>query len=179
MRRLTALTALALTVALVGGPAPSLAGDISAAETMAIDPTEGPPGTVITVTGEGCSTKGNLEVDVQLYDTEDVEQDSALVEPSTDGFGGEWEATLMVPADTTDYGDWTVDAVCQFAQDEVALGGFGRSVGGRFAIDYDDRIFEVTQPALTTTNPSTTTTTTPRTGGSAPAAVVAAPTFTG
>jgi hypothetical protein len=87
---------------------------------MVIDPTEGLPGTEITVTGEGCVTK---------------------VEPNLAGFGGEWEATLTVPADTTDYGGWTVDAMCQF---EVVPAGVGTA--GVFGIDYDDRIFTVLAP---------------------------------
>jgi hypothetical protein len=108
---------------------------------MVIDPTEGLPGTEITVTGEGCVTKGDLEVDVRLYDTSDVEQDADVVEPNLAGFGGEWEATLTVPADTTDYGEWTVDAMCQF---EVVPAGVGTA--GVFGIDYDDRIFTVLAP---------------------------------
>ena len=52
---------------------------------MVIDPTSGPPGTEISVTGDGCVTKGDVEVVVDLLDTSDEVQDSEIVEPSSRG----------------------------------------------------------------------------------------------
>ncbi len=145
MRRLLAVTALATTLALLGTAASSQAGGIQDEDTMAIDPAEGLPGTEISVTGSECATKAILEVDVVLLDTEGMEQDGVTVEPD-DGFSGDWSATLTVPADTTDYGEWTVDAVCRIVPfEEVAPEGVGTA--GTFLIDYTDRPFTVLEPA--------------------------------
>jgi len=110
---------------------------------MSIDPTSGPPGTEIAVEGDGCTTKGNLEVVVQLLDTSDQVQDTDTVVPNSSGFGGEWAASLTVPSDTTDFGEWTVTASCNFIPfpDEVATSG------RESLVEYDPLAFTVTQPA--------------------------------
>ncbi len=71
-------------------------------------------------------------------------QDSETVEPTFDGFSGDWEATLTVPADTTDFGEWTVEAVCrlEFPEDAAVA-----PAGIQFLIDYIPRAFTVTEPA--------------------------------
>jgi hypothetical protein len=168
MRRLLPLATAVLVASTVAMVAPSLAGDISDEDTMVIDPTEGPPGTEIAVSGAGCATKGDVEVEVVLLDTEGVEQDSDVVTPSLDGFGGEWEAGLTVPADTTDFGDWTVDAACLFVLvDDVAV-----PAGRGPLVDYVERTFTVTEPAVQ--EPPAEPTPPP-----AAAPVAAAPEFTG
>jgi len=168
MRRLLAVSAVVLTATAAGLVSPSLAGDIGDEDTMVIDPTSGPPGTEIAVAGAGCATKGDVEVEVVLLDTEGVEQDSDVVTPSLDGFGGEWEASLTVPADTTDFGDWTVDASCElvFLQDVAVAAGQQLPV-----VDYVERTFTVTEPVVQ--EPPVTT------PPPAAAPVAAAPDFTG
>ena len=74
----------------------------------------------------------------------DEVQDSETVEPSFEGFSGDWEATLTVPADTTDFGEWTVEAVCQIEFPEDAAVA---PAGIQFLIDYIPRAFTVTEPA--------------------------------
>ena len=141
MRRLLVSASVVLTVLLLG-IVPSSAGNPQ--DTMAIDPTSGPPGTEVSVTGTGCVTKGDVEVVVDLLDTSDEVQDSETVEPTFDGFSGDWEATLTVPADTTDFGEWTVEAVCQIVFPEDAAVA---PAGIQFLIDYIPRAFTVTEPA--------------------------------
>jgi len=170
------------TAALLLGASTAGAG-FEANDTMVIDPTSGPPGTVITVSGEDCSTKGDTFVEVRLYDTEDVLQDEATAEVDESGFSGDWETTLTVPAGTTDYGDWTVEGDCML-RDFPALqdARAGRRVvlpaqePSRLLFPYVDALFTVTQPAPT---PSSTSTPTTAPAAAAAPAVVAAPTFTG
>jgi hypothetical protein len=162
---------LAVAVAVVAGiAAPSLAGEVADEDSMALDPTEGPPGTEITVTGEGCATKGDVEVDVRLYDTGGAEQDDTVVTPSNDGFDGAWEATLTVPADTTDYGDWMVDARCLLVFSGPALA----TAGAQAILDYTDQVFTVVQPVEPEPEPEPAPEPAP-----APAPQEAAPSFTG
>ena len=134
MRRLLVSASVALAV-LTLGVGPSSAGDSQ--DTMAIDPTSGPPGTDITVVGTGCVTKGDLEVVVELLDTSDVVQDTETVTPSFEGFSGDWEATLTVPADTTDFGDWTVNGLCRIVPPAVPTAV--DPAGLQFFIDYIPR----------------------------------------
>ena len=49
-----------------------------------------------------------------------------------------------MPADSTDFGEWTVEAVCQlvFVEDAAAA-----PAGIQFLIDYIPRPFTVTEPA--------------------------------
>lgn len=141
MRRLLVSASVALAV-LTLGVGPSSAGDSQ--DTMAIDPTTGPPGTEITVVGTGCVTKGDLEVVVELLDTSDVAQDTETVTPSFEGFSGDWEATLTVPADTTDFGEWTVTGLCRIVPLEPSAVD---PAGVQFFIDYIPRVFTVTAPA--------------------------------
>lgn len=140
MRRLLVSSSVVLAV-LALGVGPSAAGDSQ--DTMAIDPTSGPPGTEISVVGTGCVTKGDVEVVVELLDTSDVVQDSTTVEPSFEGFSGDWEATLTVPADTTDFGEWTVTGLCQLVFAEPTAVS---AAGVQFLIDYIPRGFTVTAP---------------------------------
>jgi hypothetical protein len=142
MRRLLVSLLTALLVTAVAGVGSSSAGDSQ--DTMAIDPTSGPPGTEISVTGTGCITKGDVEVEVELLDTADAVQDSDIVEPSFEGFSGDWEASLTVPADTTDFGEWTVTGVCRLAG--LVPVGVG-AAGVEDLIVYTPRAFTVTQPA--------------------------------
>jgi hypothetical protein len=168
MRRYLALSAAVLVASTTAMVVPSFAGAVSEEDTMVIDPSEGPPGTEIAVSGEGCQTKGDVEVDVVLLDTEGVQQDGVTVTPSGDGFGGEWDATVTVPADTTDFGEWTVDAICWFIfPEDVAV-----PAGDPAVVDYTDLPFLVTEPVVAPEDPEV-----PEPPAAAPAA--AAPDFTG
>ena len=168
MRRLLAVSAAVLVASAAGLVVPSSAGVVEDEDTMVIDPTEGPPGTEIAVSGQGCATKGDTEVDVRLYDTEGVEQDADLVTPSNDGFDGEWEASLTVPADTTDYGEWTVDALCDIVFNQPQAVPAGATV----IVDYTDLPFLVLAPPV---DPPPA----PPIAPPAAAPVAAAPDFTG
>lgn len=142
MRRLLVSSAVALASVALVGVTPSSAGDFQ--DSMSIDPGSGPPGTEITVVGTGCVTKGDVEVEVELLDTSGDPQDGAIVEPTFEGFSGDWEATLTVPADTTDYGEWTVTGQCRLVVVEPRAVG---TAGVGLLIDYIPRPFTVVEPA--------------------------------
>jgi hypothetical protein len=167
MRRSLVLPA-AVLLAATAMVAPSSAGVVPDEDSMVIDPSEGPPGTEIAVSGEGCATKGEVEVDVVLLDTEGVQQDSTTVTPSGDGFGGEWDATVTVPADTTDFGEWTVDAICWISCPENEA----VPAGDPAIVDYTDLPFTVTEPAVAPEEPEV-----PEPPAAAP--IAAAPDVTG
>lgn len=141
MRRLFLSSAVALASVALIGVTPSGAGDNQ--DSMSIDPASGPPGTEITVVGTGCATKGDVEVEVELLDTSGDPQDGTIVEPSFAGFSGDWEATLTVPADTTDYGEWTVTGQCRVVDLEPRAVG---TAGVGLLIDYIPRPFTVVEP---------------------------------
>lgn len=162
----------------------TLSAGAGTAPPLTLDPTSGPPGTVITVSGEDCSTKGDTWVTLELLDTEGAVQDTAEVDVDDEqpGFAGAWEATLTVPASTTDYGEWSVEATCEVRFVGVEAARAGRSVvlpaqaQSEPLFPYAPAPFTVTEPAVQPTS-STTSTSTP--AGPQTAPVVAQPTYTG
>src|SRR3954468_1477100 len=113
-RRALAIAAAATLATTMWVAGPSGAGQV-VDPVMTIAPEEGPPGTVITVNGDGCITKGSTSVDVSLFD--DIASSRPDEAPAPPDENGEWTATLTVPADTTDYGEWRVSAVCTVGQE--------------------------------------------------------------
>jgi hypothetical protein len=149
-RRLLLIAAAAALGTTAWTAVPSSAGEL--APQMTISPTEGPAGTVIHVEGDGCVTDGATVVDVSLYDTNNDRQDEDEVAADE---VGDWTAELTVPADTTDYGDWRVSALCMHdTAQAVAVPAQSPEL-----FEYDDATFTVLAPEA----PTTTTTTPPTT----------------
>jgi hypothetical protein len=140
-----------------------------------VDPTSGGVGTVITVSGSGCSSENPddaPEVDSILADEEfffgegeGLVGDEGVVQAEDDGT---WSGQLTVPADVDPGLSWFVSALCfagPEAQEPLAF--------------YEIVEFDVTGPP-TTTPPTTPPATTPPTPTAPPAVpVVEEPDFTG
>jgi hypothetical protein len=134
-----------------------------------VDPTSGPVGTVIDVSGAGCTSENPddaPEVDFILADEEfffgegeGLVADENLVEAEDDGT---WSGQLTVPADVDPDLSWFVSALC-FA---------GPEAEEPLAV-YEIVEFDVTGPP--TTPPTTPTTMQPPTTPPAPEAPPAAP----
>lgn len=172
LQRIGAIAAVAVMA--TAGAASAGGGGVPLDWTM--DPTSGPAGTTITVTGT-CADDENEWEAVALYlqpvpdeseeptMEEEVELLDERLEPVTPGV--EWSFTLVVPEDV-EPGTLEVGKQCARLDD---TGGFD---GGEATTR---RSFEVVVAETTTSTPTTTTTSTPE----APSAVAAVetPTFTG
>jgi hypothetical protein len=132
-------------------------------ETLEVSPTSGPPGTVITVQGEDCTTTdpGLEAVLVNLID----ENTQQPVIPFIEAPAGSWSIQLTIPQEIDPDHAFAITASCvNFDSPDTFVVVF----------DYEPVAFDVTEPptaAPPTTAPPTTT---------PPAEPVAAePTFTG
>ncbi len=142
LRRIGAVGAIAVGIAAVVMFTNGLAG-AQAALPISVSPGNGPPGTVITVSGDECTPGepgGEASVALQLLDGADQLAEGAATPDET----GSWSGTLTVPPDDALAGaTLTIAAQC--------LGGTAMYTSGSFSVD-------ATPP--TTDPPSTTTTTT-------------------
>jgi hypothetical protein len=158
-----ATAGVAVAALLTGTPA-------GAQELLPIDvsPTSGPPGTLITVSGEECIGEGGPGVvDVSVFF--DDEEDPAFgfsTEPGEVADDGTWSIAFIFE-DTDPPGLYDVTATC-----------FVDAESEEVIVDYDFVTVELTKPpAPPTTQPPTTPPTTPPAPPAAP--VVEEPTFTG
>jgi len=172
----------ALIAAGIGAAAVLVAAPAGAQEPeelpLTVEPTSGGVGTVITVSGEGCTSPNPddaPEVDFVLGDEElffgpgdGIVADEDVVQAEDDGT---WSGQLTVPGDADPDATWFVTAAC-FASPEAE---------GVLAL-YELVEFDVTGPPTTTptTPPPTTPTTAPPPPEAPPAVpVVEEPIFTG
>jgi len=170
----------ALVSAAIGAAAVLVAAPAGAQEPpelpLSVEPLSGGVGTVITVSGEGCTSENpedTPEADFILADedfffteNEGVFGDEGVVQAADDGT---WSGQLTVPADADPDLTWLVTAAC-FASPEAE---------GTLAV-YELVEFDVTGPPTTTpTTPPTTAppTTPPEAPPAAP--VTEEPDFTG
>lgn len=160
----------------------SIASPANAIISMSIDPTSGPVGTVINVSGDGCYPGDTLTVTLTPGFTGSPYPGGAAPVATVDGSASinddsTWTVALTVPASAST-GDHTVDAVCGY------LGGaLHRSLRAQEAeYQYESLLFQVTPSETTTTTLAPTTTTlAPTTTTPPPAAraIQARPTYTG
>ena len=135
---------------------------------ITVDPTSGPAGTAVAVSGADCLTEDpGLAPEVEIFFGDDSGGElaaSIIVVPETDGT---WSGEITVPDVDPDV-MWVVTATC--------FDGPGQDAG--ILADYQFVDFDVTGPPTTpTTTPPPTTPTTPP---APPAtAVPGEPTFTG
>jgi hypothetical protein len=166
-RRLLAIVAAVTIGTTLWVATPSFAGDV-AEPSFTITPTEGPPGTVITVNGTGCATDDSTEVEVSLFVPDGSSKADTDLVPA-EGLNGTWTAHVTVPADTVLYGDWHVAAICYLDLPEVNAAQTDE------LFEYpDDQDFTVLAPAA---EPQPAPAPTPE--APAPAPVEAAVDFTG
>jgi hypothetical protein len=161
-----AVVMAAVATLLSVGPSSAQEGD-GPAEPLDVSPPSGPPGTVITVRGEGCAADLEQIVDIELVG------DSAQASASVSHFDihdGAWSARLTVPAQADPDDAFLVTADC------ASLGPEDDHV---LVFEYEPAPFDVTTPPPTTP-PAPPTTTPPAPAPAPPAAPVPAePTFTG
>ncbi len=86
---------------------PAAAQAPTSEQPMSLTPTDGPPETVVTSAGSGC-TIGSRQVTVQLTDLGAVLETTA----ATADEQGRWKATLQIPRTTTP-GEYTFLAECE------------------------------------------------------------------
>jgi hypothetical protein len=107
--RLVTIAAAAAAATLTLGSAPLGAGEAPPTLPITVDPTSGPAGTEIAVSGAECPTGYPLEVglidpDLGYGVAEDFDQ--------TGDESGNWSATLELPADAEPGTTYTVEALC-------------------------------------------------------------------
>jgi hypothetical protein len=142
-----------------------------------VDPTSGPPGTVVHVesTSFACGDGGGGDVHVGLFAPDDDEVPVAEAETTSLDETPEWAVDLTVPNDATP-GEYTVVAVCFYNEQSF------RYIPGNFTVT---AVAPTTTTSTTTTTveaqaSTTTTTTVPVAPTAEPAApVVASPALTG
>lgn len=168
-----AAVALAAATLMHGGPTAAQEGD-DRDETLQVSPTSGPPGTVITVEGEGCTSTepGPIAVLVFLTDTTTQQPVTLFTQVRIDA--GAWSAQLTVPQAVDPDDAFAVRATCAI---------FGSEDTITPVFDYAPVAFDVTAPPTTpsTTAPPTSGPPAPAPRPPAPPAepVIAEPTFTG
>lgn len=138
-------------VALVAPPA-------SAGDGFGVNPTSGPAGTVITVSGTGCYEEGlpDRHVSIILTDGEEATASSSVVPEDN----GAWSGQLTVPAGADPAATYEVYASCWGS----ILGDNGQEIAS-----YGPVAFDVTGDGTTpTTAPPTTPTTAPPTEPTTP-----------
>lgn len=128
-----------------GGAVPALAAPV-----VTIDPTSGPPGTIVNVSGTECTAGSNDDATAVAALGKDANGDGDLQESEVDddsvatpSDSGAWAATLRVPSDAP-AGPYLAEASClRYLGDDL---------------DYADKTFTVT---VSDGTPGTTTTTQP------------------
>jgi hypothetical protein len=136
-----ATAALLVSAALAGGTAGA-----QAVPPLTVDPTSGPPGTVVSVSGGGCTTEDPalmadafpflVRVDEEL--TEDDFLAGSEAEPAADGT---WATTLTVPDGFDPEGVYVVGAIC--------VGLAETPEGDQLLFEYEPIEFDLTGPPPT------------------------------
>ena len=156
---IVASTGLVLTAALVAAPASAQEGPFAP---ISLNPTSGPPGTVITVSGEGCGEPG-FPGSVEAY------------------FGNEEELLAQGSGDAASDGTWSVQVTVPDALDPAPLYLVTATCfvdsgdGPQPDLDYDIVEFDVTDGTVTPPVTPPTTPTTPTTPATPPVAPAATP----
>ena len=143
-QRIVALTAAAAGLTM-GLAVPAGAGEAPVGPPINVNPTGGPVGTHVTVTGGECSDPVvEMEVFVALTDPSFEPAATDLVTPDEDG---NWTAEIVVPEGVDPDMTYFIHAVCRFADD------------GDVEQGYTGVTFDVTEgtPATPTTQPPATT----------------------
>jgi hypothetical protein len=156
MRMRISLAAGGAAAALVLAGLP--AGAQAPPPTLDVDPTSGPIGTTITVSGTGCLFGGDLGtadvalVDTSVFDTEAVfPVDFASVVANDDGT---WTVQLVVPASISPTPDIVIDVVPGEDYVVAAACSIGDPAEGGDEFVYESVPFDVTGETVPTTPPT-------------------------
>jgi hypothetical protein len=167
IRRMAAVGTAGLLSAAVLAGSPAGAQEGGEFAPLTVDPTSGPAGTAISVSGADCLEEGAAPVGFAVLfrfdddETDDDILDTAEVDAADDGT---WATSLTMPAGLDPEGVYVVTATCFVGEDQVV-------------VDYEGVEFDLTGAAPTEPPADTP----PAAPAPAPAAtaVRAQPTFTG